>query len=115
MSNSSNLVRLHFGEQSSNTVYSYADILRQHFYTTSIGGEVLDDYILLKQQLQNHPFLKIDSPDAIEYVFQELKQATTTVKSPSGTLHAVNEYYGFNSLLPALYALSGNKEKKTAC
>lgn len=100
-------VHTHLGNRSRNTTYSYSDILSQLFYTAVIGGEVLDDNITLKEQLQDHPHLKIASPDTIEYSFKELQQATCIQTSTTGAVHAINEHKGFNQLLTALCSQPG--------
>lgn len=87
--------------------YSYGDLLKNIFYNTLIGGDVLDDLNVLKQQLQDHPHLHIASPDTIEYAFQELCQATQTITTNSGVVHSINEHKGFNSLLIKLCSQTG--------
>lgn len=79
----------------------------------SIGGDVLDDLNIVRKQLQDHPSLKICSPDTVEYVCQELRQNFITVTTAKGTEHYINEHAGFNKLLPALCSQGGvlNKEQ----
>lgn len=72
-----------------------------------MGGEVLDDNITLKEQLQDHPNLRIASPDTIEYSFKELQQSTCIQTSPTGAVHAINEHKGFNQLLATLCSQPG--------
>ena len=77
------LVTETLGSRSLLAQYSYGDLLKNIFYSKLIGGDALDDLNVLKEQLQDHPRLKIASPDTIEYAFQELvqpikKEATAT-------------------------------------
>ena len=68
----SDIVSQNVGHHSIQAEYSYADLLKHIFYSKAIGGNVLDDLNTLKEQVQDHPQLKIASPDTIEYAFQEL-------------------------------------------
>lgn len=67
-----------------------------------MGGSTLDESIVLKEQLKDHPDLTIASPDTIEYAFQELRRGTKTVTSDTGTCHQINAHDGFNQLLAEL-------------
>jgi len=112
----STLVQSHVGKRSAKAVYSYSDILSQLFYTASIGGDVLDDNIVLKYQLQDHPTLQIASPDTVEYAFQELKQPTVISSlSQYSAKHFINDHQGFNQLLSALCAQPGMLDNKADC
>lgn len=91
--------------------YSYSDVLKSLFFMFSIGGEVLDDLNTLREQMKDHPSLKICSPDTVEYVCQKLKQQTTTITTGKGTEHSMNEHGDFNKLLPEL-CLQGGVLKK---
>jgi hypothetical protein len=62
---------------------------------------------VLKEQLQDHPWLKIASPDTIEYAFQELAQPIKKEATTTGTEHFINEHKGFNSLLTKLCSKTG--------
>jgi hypothetical protein len=92
-------VLYHLGKRSLFAQYSYAELIRQLFYTSCIGGDTLDECRILKDQLQDHPFLRIASPDTIEYAFQELRQPTSVIRTASGKQHQINEHTGFNKLL----------------
>lgn len=100
--NFSALALNHLGRRSVTAKYSYDDLLRQLFYLTAIGADTLDESNYLKYQLQDHPDLKIASPDTIEYAFQELRQPTQSISATSGAIHQINEHGGFNKLLIAL-------------
>lgn len=82
--------------------YSYADLIRQLYFIAAIGGDALDDSNTLKQQLSDHPCLRIASADTIEYAFQELRQPIHKVAGKKDALHQTNEHEGFNKLLPLL-------------
>ena len=81
------LVTETLGSRSLLAQYSYGDLLKNIFYSKLIGGDVLDDLNVLKEQLQDHPRLKIASPDTIEYAFQELVQP---IKKKKQLLQAQN-------------------------
>ena len=109
--NFTNLALNHLGKRNATAKYSYGDLLSQLFYLTAIGGDTLDENNYLKYQLQDHPDLKIASPDTIEYAFQELRQPTQSLTAPSGAIHQINEHSGFNKLLVAVckkFLLSAN-------
>jgi hypothetical protein len=93
--------------------YSYADLFRQLFFIAAINGTSLDESNILREQLKDHPDLRIASPDTIEYAFQELRQKTISNTTPKGVCHQVNEHSGFNTLMPKLCStlqmLKGNK------
>ena len=65
----SDIVSQNVGHRSIRAEYSYADLLKHIFYSKAIDGDVLDDLNTLKEQVQDHPQLKITSPDTIEYAF----------------------------------------------
>lgn len=92
----------HLGHRNITARYSYADLLRQLFFIAAIGGDSLDESNYLKYQMQDHPDLKIASPDTIEYAFQELRQKTRKVTGASDAIHQINEHSGFNKLLVTL-------------
>ncbi len=71
-----NLFVQHFGKCNVLAAYSYADIIKSLYYMFSISGDVLDDLNTLKTQLQDHPYLKICSPDSVEYAVRELTGPT---------------------------------------
>lgn len=96
------LISTHLGSRSLIAQYSYADVIKQLFFIASIGGDSLDESNYLKYQLQDHPHLRIASPDTIEYAFQELRQPTRKITADSGACHHINEHAGFNKLLPAI-------------
>jgi len=81
--------------------------LKGIFYSKLIGGDVLDDLNILKQQLQDPPCLTIASPDTIEYAFQELVQPIKKEATTTGKEHFINEHKGFNSLLTDLCRQTG--------
>jgi Transposase DDE domain group 1 len=105
------LITKHLGSRSVKAVYSYSDILKHLYYMFSIGGDVLDDLNILKEQLQDHPALHICSPDTFEYVSHQLKTATIENKTDKGVKHQINEHAGFNKLLPAISLLGGTLNK----
>ena len=82
--------------------YSYGDLLRQLFFVTAINGTSLDESNILRDQLKDHPSLRIASPDTIEYAFQELRQSSNTITTDKGVIHQINEHTGFNKLMTAL-------------
>jgi hypothetical protein len=96
------IITQHLGLRNLTAVYSYADVLKTLFYMFSIGGDVLDDLNILREQLQDQPALKACSPDTVEYVCQELRQPTREVITDKGVKHLINEHDDFNRLLPAL-------------
>lgn len=98
------LVGKHLGRRSTFARYGYNDLLLQLFYTACIGGSTLDESQVLKDQMKDHPSLKIASADTIEYAFQELRIPNREVTTARGTRHKVNEHKGFNSLLAAVCA-----------
>lgn len=100
--NFSGLAFHHLGSRNITAKYSYGDLLRQLFFIAAMGGDTLDESNYLKYQLQDHPDLKIASPDTIEYVFQELRQQSSEVTSTSGAVHKIYEHNGFNKLLVTL-------------
>jgi hypothetical protein len=97
----------HLGTRSMLAEYSYSRVIKSLFYNFSIGGEVLDDLNTLKKQLSDHPYLKICSPDTVEYVSQELKQENTVITTDKGVKHHFNESDSFNQLLPTLCLQGG--------
>lgn len=97
----SNLAGQHLGLRSLTAQYTYADLIKQLLFIASMGGDSLDESNDLKYQLQDHPHLKIASPDTIEYAFQELRQKTVNTTADSGACHQTNEHSGFNNLLAA--------------
>ncbi len=112
----SNIVSQNVEHRSIQAEYSYAALLKHIFYSKAIGGDVLDDINTLKEQLQDHPQLKIASPNTIEYAFQELCQPTKKITTATGKEHLINEHKGFNRLFSKLCKQTGllnNKEKYT--
>ncbi len=105
--NFNSLVTETLGSRSILAQYSYGDLLKNIFYSKLIGGDVLDDLNVLKQQLQDHPRLTIASPDTIEYAFQELVQPVKKEATATGKEHFINEHKGFNSLLTKLCRQTG--------
>lgn len=105
--NFNSLVSETLGSRSLLAQYSYGDLLKNIFYSKLIGGDVLDDLNVLKGQLQDHPHLKIASPDTIEYAFQKLVQPTRTEATTMGKEHSINEHKGFNTLLTKLCKQTG--------
>ena len=93
------------GSRSLLAQYSYCDLLKNIFYSKLIGGDALDGLNVLREQLQDHPRLKIASPDTIEYAFQELVQPIK--KEATIQEHFINEHKGFNSLLTKLCRQTG--------
>ena len=91
--NFSELALNHLGRGNLTAQYSYGELLRQLFFIAAIGGDTLDESNYLKYQLQDHPDLKIASPDTIEYA---------QVTSASGAVHQINEHSSFNKLLVTL-------------
>jgi hypothetical protein len=96
------LITGHLGHRSLIAQYSYSDVLKSLLFMFSIGGDVVDDLNILRQQMKDHPSLKICSPDTVEYVCQELRQSTVIEKTAKGTQHSINEHANFNKLLPEL-------------
>lgn len=105
--NFDSLVEETIGSRSLLAQYSYGDLLKNIFFSRLIGGDVLDDLNVLKGQLQDHPHLKIASPDTIEYAFQELARPTRTEATTTGKEHSINEHKGFNILLTKLCKQTG--------
>lgn len=106
----SSLTEQYIGKRSPKAIYSYGDLIKQMFFTAAIGGTSLDENNYLKEQLADHPSLKIASPDTIEYSFQELRAKTKRIPSKSGAVHQVNEHRGFNELMATIsskYLFSG--------
>jgi hypothetical protein len=102
------LITEHLGFRNPSAVYSYSDVLKNLFYLHAIGGEVLDDLNTLREQFEDHhPELIICSPDTVEYVSQELKQANELIITDKGVTHTVNQHEGFNKLLPTLSKQGG--------
>jgi hypothetical protein len=106
------LITGYLGHRSLIAQYNYSDVLKSLFFMFSIGGDVLDDLNNLREQMKDHPSLKICSPDTVEYVCQELRQNTVIVKTAKGTEHHINEHANFNKLLPALCVEGGVLDKK---
>jgi hypothetical protein len=106
-------VPYHLGNRSLLAEYSYAELIRQLFYTRCIGGDTLEECRILKDQLQDHPFMRIASADTIEYAFQELRQPTSVISTASGKQHQINEHAGFNKLLMQLCKVTGLLTKQT--
>ena len=103
----SSLITGALGHRSPIATYSYADVIKTIFYLHAIGGDVLDDVNILKQQLKDHPELKVCSADTIEYVSQELRCQNSEVTTAKGVMHTINEHEMFNKLLPKLCKLGG--------
>lgn len=103
----SDAVTAQLGSRSLLARYSYADLLKQLFYISCIGGDTLDESHTLQCQMQDHPHLCIASPDTIEYAFQELRQSNQTAATASGRQHIINEHGGFNKLLVSLCCKTG--------
>jgi len=78
----------------------------------AIGGEVLDDLNVLKNQLSDHPSLQICSPDTVEYVSNQIKATTIETRTVKGLKHEVNKHEGFNKLLPSLSLRGGTLNTK---
>ncbi len=57
------LITAHLGHRGLIAQYSYSDVLKSLFFMFSIGGDVLDDLNTLREQMKDHPSLKICSPD----------------------------------------------------
>src|SRR5690606_39396705 len=57
------LVGKHLGRRSTFARYGYNDLLLQLFYTACIGGSTLDESQVLKDQMKDHPSLKIASAE----------------------------------------------------
>ena len=102
----------HLGQRNANAHYSYADIIKSLLFMFSIGGDVLDDLNTLREQMQDHPLLRICSPDTVEYVCKELQQPTHITATEKGVVHHINEHENFNELLPQLYVEGGVLDKK---
>ncbi len=114
--NFDSLVTETLGSRSILAQYSYGDLLKNIFYSKLIGGDVLDDLNILKEQLQDHPWLSIASPDTIEYAFQELVQPVKNEATDTGKEHFINEHRAFNSLLTKICGQTGllkQREKYT--
>ena len=90
----SSLITEHLGLRSVQAVYSYSDVLKHLYYMFSIGGDVLDDLNILKDQLKDHPTLQICSPDTVEYVSNILKKDTIEILTDKGIKHQINEHDG---------------------
>lgn len=73
----------------------------------SIGGEVLDDLNTLRSQMQDHPDIKICSPDTVEYVSELLRKPTLLFKTPTGVTHQLSEHQSFNTLMVAMNLKGG--------
>ncbi len=95
----SSVINQYLGYRSANAVYGYADILKHLYYMFAIGGEVLDDLNTLREQLQDHPFVRVCSPDTVEYACSQLRQPVVEVVTDKGVKHHINEHAGFNRLL----------------
>ena len=78
----------------------------------SIGGDVLDDMNTLREQMQDHPWLRICSPDTVEYVCGELRQPAQVITTGKEKTHYLNEHAGFNRLFPALCLQGGILDKE---
>jgi hypothetical protein len=96
------LVAQHIGQRSIWAKYNHAELLQQLFFVAAINGDTLDESNLLKEQMKDHPDLKIASPDTLEYAFQELRQVDKEIRTDKGVCHRINEHAGFNGLLAAL-------------
>src|SRR6266487_4589015 len=97
----SSLIAAHLGLRGLSAVYSYSDVIKTIFFTHSIGGDVLDDANTLRQQLQDHPNIKICSPDTIEYVCQQLRVPKQIITTDKGVIHQIVTHANFNRLLLA--------------
>src|SRR4051812_7023821 len=95
------------GQRSANAQYSYAAIIKSLAFMFYIGGEVLDDLNIVREQIKDHPFLQICSPDTVEYVCKELQQPTQLITTDKGISHQLNAHEGFNRLLPQLCIHAG--------
>jgi len=106
----------HLGLRNPKAVYQHSDCLKSLPFNFCIGGDVLDDLNTLKNQLQDHPSLKICSPDTVEYVFYELSKPSIKHITDKGIEHLSNLHKGYNDLPIALCLQGGilkNKEKYT--
>lgn len=65
------LITVHLGLRSPAAYCSYSDVLKNLFYLHAIGGDVLDDINILREQFKDHPNLDICSADTVEYVSQD--------------------------------------------
>lgn len=90
------------GERNILAQYSYGQLIKQLFFISLMGGDSLDESNTLKEQLKDHPSLRIASADTIEYAFHELAKPTKDLHTNKGIYHQINEHEGFNSLLPKL-------------
>ena len=106
------LITEHLGHRSFNAQYSYSDVIKGLFFMFSIGGDVLDDMNTLREQMQDHPLLRVCSPDTVEYVCVELSQPVQLIATGRETTHYLNEHAGFNRLLPALCLQGGILDKE---
>lgn len=105
--NFENIVSAKLGYRNVSAIYSYADLLKQLFFIAVMGGDALDDSNILKQQLSDHPILRIASADTIEYAFQELRRPTQEKQGDKSVIHLINEHEGFNELLPLICLKTG--------
>ncbi|MEO7309120.1 MAG: IS1380 family transposase [Chitinophagaceae bacterium] len=101
------LITQHLGLRSVKATYSFSDIIRSLNYMFSIGGDVLDDLNIVRDQMQDHPDIKICSPDTVEYVSELLRMPPLLIKTLTGVTHQVNEHKGFNALLAAINLKGG--------
>ena len=53
----------HPGYRSHNVVYGYSDFIKTIFYIHAIGGDALDDVNVLKEQMRDHPGLRLCSAE----------------------------------------------------
>jgi len=101
------LINKFLGDRPCNAVYNYSDVLKSLFFMFCIGGDALDDLNTVREQMQDHPSLKICSPDTLEYVCKELKQITKIISGDKDVIHHINEHEAFNKLLPQLCVRGG--------
>jgi len=84
--------------------YSRSNVVLSLLGNCLCQGEYIADLATLKRKFSNQPFSKIPSADTVEYVCQELKTATVTIKSEHDEkiTHQINYNTALNNSLVAL-------------
>ena len=90
------------GQRSIYAKYSYADVALSLFGNALTLGSFVADLGDLKSKFSEQVFNKIPSPDTVEYVCQELKQATIIKTGKKDVVHELNYNQSFNDTLVGL-------------
>jgi Transposase DDE domain group 1 len=114
----SGLISEHLGGRAPQCLYSYSDIVLSFFANSLTGGERYADLEHLKGALKEQSYLKLPSPDTLEYASRELKSATVFTKAMNNKglyiTHETNRIDSMNRLLVGLALKTGHLQPRGA-